>query len=90
MFEGDGTHRCVFRTNAYVQPNYGRIHHELRRNGVTLTLLWEEYQVEFAGQHNSPIALVFCRIQDSGFVLATSHGAGMLRCRASARSGTLQ
>ncbi|AOJ58706.1 transposase [Burkholderia thailandensis] len=27
----------------YVQPDYGRIHQELRRKGMTLTLLWEEY-----------------------------------------------
>ena len=33
---------------AYAQPDYGRIHQELRRKGVTLTLLWEEYQAEFA------------------------------------------
>jgi transposase len=32
---------------AHTQPDYGRIHQELRRNGMTLTLLWEEYQAEF-------------------------------------------
>lgn len=35
-------------TAAYAQPDYGRVHQELRRKGVTLTLLWEEYQAEFA------------------------------------------
>ena len=33
---------------AYARPDYGRIHQELRRKGVTLTLLREEYQAEFA------------------------------------------
>jgi len=26
-----------------VEPDFGRVHLELRRKGVTLTLLWEEY-----------------------------------------------
>jgi transposase len=29
--------------DTYAQPDYGRIHQELARKGVTLTLLWEEY-----------------------------------------------
>lgn len=36
------------RTSAYVAPDYGRIHQEMRRKGVTLLLLWEEYQAEYA------------------------------------------
>ena len=36
------------RNSAYVQPDFGRIHHELRRKGVTLMLLWEEYRAEYA------------------------------------------
>jgi len=28
----------------YAQPDYALIHQELKRNGVTLQLLWEEYQ----------------------------------------------
>ena len=32
----------------YVLPDYGRIHQELRRKGMTLMLLWEEYQAEHA------------------------------------------
>lgn len=28
----------------YVEPNYPHIHNELARDGVTLTLLWEEYR----------------------------------------------
>jgi transposase len=31
------------RNSAYVPPDYARIHQELRRKGVTLTLLWQEY-----------------------------------------------
>ena len=31
------------RASAYVPPDYARIHQELRRKGVTLTLLWQEY-----------------------------------------------
>src|SRR6266851_2892421 len=36
--------------SAYAVPDYGRIHHEMRRKGMTLMLLWEEYQAEFASQ----------------------------------------
>ncbi len=36
--------------SAYAVPDYGRIHHELRRKGMTLMLLWEEYQAEFISQ----------------------------------------
>jgi transposase len=38
------------RPRAHVQPDYGRLHHELRRKGVTLALLWEEYQTDHADQ----------------------------------------
>jgi transposase len=31
------------RVSDYVQPDFGRMHQELRRKGVTLMLLWEEY-----------------------------------------------
>lgn len=36
------------KPSAYVLPDYGRIHQELRRKGVTLMLLWEEYQADYA------------------------------------------
>ena len=36
------------RTRAHVQPDYGRMHQELRRKGMTLMLLWEEYQADHA------------------------------------------
>jgi transposase len=32
----------------HVQPDYGRLHHELRRKGMTLMLLWEEHRADFA------------------------------------------
>jgi transposase len=38
------------RPSAYVVPDYGRIHHELRRKGMTLMLLWDEYQAAYADQ----------------------------------------
>jgi len=34
------------RPRAHVQPDFGRIHQELRRKGMTLQLLWEEYGAE--------------------------------------------
>jgi transposase len=34
------------RAHVHVQPDYGRIHQELRRKGMTLMLLWEEYQAD--------------------------------------------
>jgi transposase len=36
------------KPHEYVQPDYGRIHQELRRKGMTLMLLWEEYQADYA------------------------------------------
>lgn len=32
----------------YVQPDYGRLHQELRRKGMTLMLLWEEHRADHA------------------------------------------
>jgi transposase len=32
----------------HVQPDYGHLHHELRRKGVTLMLLWEEHRANHA------------------------------------------
>ena len=31
------------RVSSFVQPDYGRIHQELRRKGMTLMLVWEEH-----------------------------------------------
>jgi len=34
----------------HVQPDFGRVHQELRRKGMTLVLLWEEYCTDHADQ----------------------------------------
>jgi transposase len=31
-----------------VKPDYGRLHHELLRKGMTLMLLWEEHRADYA------------------------------------------
>jgi len=33
-----------------IEPDYGRVHVELRRKGVTLTLLWQEYRAAHEGR----------------------------------------
>jgi len=33
-----------------VEPDFGQVHLELRRKGVTLTLLWQEYRAEYEGR----------------------------------------
>lgn len=38
------------RPSHYVVPDYGRIHQELQRKGMTLMLLWEEYIAAHPGQ----------------------------------------
>jgi predicted transcriptional regulator len=40
----------VVRTSGFVAPDYGRMHQELRRKGMTLMLLWEEH----VSQHPEP------------------------------------
>ena len=37
------------RPSDFVLPDYGRIHQELRRKGMTLMLLWEEHGIAHAG-----------------------------------------
>jgi transposase len=34
----------VVRVSSHVEPDYAQVHQELKRKGVTLTLLWEEYR----------------------------------------------
>lgn len=51
MDEGELERRLIGKPTgpaAYAQPDYGRIRQELLRKGMTLMLLWEEYQAEFA------------------------------------------
>jgi transposase len=33
------------RASAFTEPDYARVHQELKRKGMTLSLLWEEYQL---------------------------------------------
>ena len=40
----------VVRQSRHLEPDYGQLHQELKRAGVTLQLLWEEYQQQHAGQ----------------------------------------
>ena len=40
----------VARESRHLEPDHAHIHSELRRPGVTLQLLWEEYQHQHAGQ----------------------------------------
>ena len=39
------------RPRDHIQPDYGRLHHELRRKGMTLMLLWEEHRADYADSH---------------------------------------
>ena len=39
------------QTPTYARPDFGRIHQELRRKGVTLMLLWEEYCAQVSDEH---------------------------------------
>ena len=51
----------VSKVCTFARPDYGRIHQELRRKGVTLMLLWQEYSaqvddegdIEVNGQHRA-------------------------------------
>ena len=39
------------RPHSHVQPDYGSIHHELRRKHMTLKLLWKEHRADYADRH---------------------------------------
>ena len=39
--------------DSYAQADYGRIHQELGRKGVTLMLLWEEYCAQVGDEHSA-------------------------------------
>jgi transposase len=47
------------RPRDHVQPDYGRLHQELRRKGMTLMLLWEEHRADHAGRQTYAYAQ-FC------------------------------
>jgi hypothetical protein len=38
------------RASGFVAPDYGRMHQEMRRKGMTLMLLWEEHATQHPGQ----------------------------------------
>ena len=40
-------------SDTYAQADYGRIHQELGRKGVTLMLLWEEYCAQTSDEHSA-------------------------------------
>ena len=40
-------------TATFARPDYGRIHQELRRKGVTLVLLWQEYSAQVGEEHSA-------------------------------------
>ena len=50
----------------YVEPDFAQLHQELKRKGVTLQLLWEEYAAAHPGQayRYSQFCLLFKRFQD--------------------------
>ncbi len=37
----------------FARPDYGRMHQELRRKGVTLMLLWQEYSAQVGDEHSA-------------------------------------
>ena len=41
---------AVARCSSHLEPDYAHLHQELKRAGVTLQLLWEEYQQQHQGQ----------------------------------------
>jgi hypothetical protein len=41
---------CAF-ASTFARPDYGRMHQELRRKGVTLMLLWQEYSAQVGEEH---------------------------------------
>ena len=47
------------RPRVHVLPDFGRLHQELRRKGMTLLLLWEEYRAEYA-DHQTYSYSQFC------------------------------
>ena len=54
MDEAALQHRLVGapqRASGFVVPDYGRMHQELRRKGMTLMLLWEEHATQHPGQN---------------------------------------
>ena len=53
MSETDLEHRLFgsFKACTFVRPDYGRMHQELGRKGVTVMLLWQEYSAQVGEEH---------------------------------------
>ena len=61
------------------QPDWGEIHRELRRKGVTLMLLWQEYQERYpdTGYQYSQFAHLYRQWRDSvDVVMRQTHAPG--------------
>jgi len=41
------------KASTFARPDYGRMHQELRRKGVTLMLLWQEYSAQVGDEHSA-------------------------------------
>ena len=47
----------------YARPDYGYVHQELKRVGVTLKLLWQEYQDQCRGSGSIPMGYTkYCKL----------------------------
>ena len=46
----------------YLVPDWGKVHEELKRRGVTLTILWEEHRAECTNGHGYSR---FCELRGS-------------------------
>ncbi len=57
----------------YVLRDYGRLHQELRRKGVTLMLLWEEHRAEHADARTCHCRIDTPHFRRSNFPLVKSH-----------------
>ncbi len=52
--------------NMYHEPDYGYVHSELRKTGVTLKLLWQEYQAQCSSANFIPMGYTkYCIGYDS-------------------------
>ena len=47
----------VSKACTFARPDYGQMHQELRRKGVTLMLLWQEYGAQIGDEHCEQSAL---------------------------------
>ena len=59
MSEADLERRMFGDSNArtFARPDYARMHQELRRKGVTVMLLWQEYSAQVDEDHSSELPL---------------------------------